>query len=1038
MIGLCIAVTVAASSLVAWVAYGPRSLDKITPYIESALSATDGSYKVKIAQTWLLWDGWDHPIDIRLRNVSVLTRDEQVFSSFPEIAVGVHIPSLAYGKILPTSLAINHPIISLFQNEDRSINFGFKTEAVDPAAAPAQPMLPFALVIDQIINPTGNLRKLRYIAIRNANVTVGNTSKGVFFEATDVELSAKRKKGIIDFYAGGKIRYDDYQSTISSHLILDRRSPTMTGAVEFKGVEFNALAGLFLGGDKTIPVNIPISGTANLTMSTAGELQRVAFNVDGGMGSIDSDKLIASLPISWLHADGVVSNNGSDIQIDKLSGEIDGMLLAAKGVVSIANNDVAIRSEASLKNVPGKKVPMLWPPSLAPLTREWVTTNITEGNIPEASVKTNIQFGDLAKKILPKESIDATIQLENAKIKYLPDHPETHKVKALIRVDGMALDAAVESASLMKDTKLSNGRVFIEDLNPDNPYIKVSFDADTTAKEVVKFLDLPRLKHANHLNLKDETASGTVKGHADLGFYFFAPVDADGKAQQPDIDYEISAEASNVSQPGFMKKFDIKNANGAFTINKKQLEFKGKGEVNGATANKAEIKYLFTPENGLDTFIEVEASAPKESLPRFGYPKFDFISGTLGVKANVKLGDTTELSQAAIDLTNTTIEAKALSWSKPEKEPASLDITVEKKGEVGNIPSFHLKAKEFEAKGSLGLTKDMSDISRIAMEKFVLGNNDLTTLNYELIPGGFKLEAAGKSADLSGFLSKRDETKENDFSFEQFPAVQFRANVDTLIMAGGRKVSGFKGELLCSAAICENANLTGRVGDKPFDFRIMRNPKGKRQLSLHAQNAGEFLKAFDIYDKMEGGDLTITGNYDDLGNDSILRARLDINEHAIKKAPVLAKILSLASLTGFIDTLQGNGIVFKKMAIPFTLRNDVLTIDKAKAFGSAIGITADGTITMPKGVINVNGTVVPSYTVNTVLGKLPILGDVLTGGGDGKGVFAANYSVKGTYDNPDVSVNPLSILTPGFLRGLFEASDKPSKNTPTGERAVKR
>jgi hypothetical protein len=34
-------------------------------------------------------------------------------------------------------------------------------------------------------------------------------------------------------------------------------------------------------------------------------------------------------------------------------------------------------------------------------------------------------------------------------------------------------------------------------------------------------------------------------------------------------------------------------------------------------------------------------------------------------------------------------------------------------------------------------------------------------------------------------------------------------------------------------------------------------------------------------------------------------------------------------------------------------------------------------------------------------------------------VFAASYTLAGPLENPDVSVNPLTALTPGFLRGLF-------------------
>ena len=37
----------------------------------------------------------------------------------------------------------------------------------------------------------------------------------------------------------------------------------------------------------------------------------------------------------------------------------------------------------------------------------------------------------------------------------------------------------------------------------------------------------------------------------------------------------------------------------------------------------------------------------------------------------------------------------------------------------------------------------------------------------------------------------------------------------------------------------------------------------------------------------------------------------------------------------------------------------------------------------------------------------------------GGGVFAASYAVHGALKTPTVTVNPLTALTPGFLRGLF-------------------
>ena len=46
------------------------------------------------------------------------------------------------------------------------------------------------------------------------------------------------------------------------------------------------------------------------------------------------------------------------------------------------------------------------------------------------------------------------------------------------------------------------------------------------------------------------------------------------------------------------------------------------------------------------------------------------------------------------------------------------------------------------------------------------------------------------------------------------------------------------------------------------------------------------------------------------------------------------------------------------------------------------------------------------------------LGQLLSGG-DGEGILAMTFSVNGPIRDPSFSVNPLSILAPGFLRKIF-------------------
>ena len=781
-------------------------------------------------------------------------------------------------------------------------------------------------------------------------------------------------------------------------------------------------------------MKFPLSGKASLLADMDGAVQKISFALDGGRGTLNSNKLDGAVPVSSLHIEGQLGHdtaiNGNTLEVSELNADLDGMLLVAHGTVALLGDEPEVHGSVELKNVPTENVILFWPPGLAPASRDWVVHNVIGGTVSDAKANINIAMGDLAKPMLPKKDIDALITLENGKIRYLPEHPQVSAVNAKIHVDGVSLDAAIKSGQYMKNTTLSEGTLLIEDLNIDNPYIKVSMSADSTASDVIHFIDLPPIKHAGHLNLKADEAQGKIKGHATLGFNFFAPRDAKGKVGELDVDYAIKAELSGVSQDGFMKKFDGRNLSGSLSIDNKALEFTGNGNINGASISEADVKYLFTPEGEFDTFIKASATAPVEVLPHFGYPAFDFLKGVVGFKISLKEGKAKETSEATLDLTSATISVPAFHLEKPEKEPASLSLSAEKREGFATIPAFHFTGKNMEAKGSADLNKELSGVSRVHMDRLVLGNTNLDQLTYERTDTGRVIEMHGAAVDLSPWFEKKDSKEAGTFSFEHFPALQLKTDVARVLFGQGRELLATKGTVDCDSNHCESANIAGTTADgKPFNFRILRNPKGSRQLSLHAENAGLFLKSIDLFDAMEGGDLSITGDYTESANSSsLLQGRVDINDHTVKNASVLAKMLSLASLTGIFDTLQGKGIHFARLSAPFTLSHDVITLDKAKTHGDALGLTAEGTITFPKVELNIQGTIVPSYSLNHVLGNVPLIGGVLTGG-EGQGVFAARYDVTGTQDDPKVSVNPLSILTPGFLRGVFDIMD----NSPPKE-----
>ncbi len=85
-----------------------------------------------------------------------------------------------------------------------------------------------------------------------------------------------------------------------------------------------------------------------------------------------------------------------------------------------------------------------------------------------------------------------------------------------------------------------------------------------------------------------------------------------------------------------------------------------------------------------------------------------------------------------------------------------------------------------------------------------------------------------------------------------------------------------------------------------------------------------------------------------------------------------------------------------------------------------MGFTLGGWIDTAKDRTDVSGTFVPLYGLNNVVSQVPIFGPLL-GGGHNEGLFGINFRVAGAMSSPNISVNPLSAIAPGFLRKLFGA-----------------
>jgi hypothetical protein len=169
--------------------------------------------------------------------------------------------------------------------------------------------------------------------------------------------------------------------------------------------------------------------------------------------------------------------------------------------------------------------------------------------------------------------------------------------------------------------------------------------------------------------------------------------------------------------------------------------------------------------------------------------------------------------------------------------------------------------------------------------------------------------------------------------------------------------------------------------------------------------------------------MTVNGRYDDNSADHPLAGTAVIENFRIRNAPVLARLLQAMTLYGLVDAMRGPGLGFTRLEAPFRSSGDILDLADARAFSSSLGMTAKGRLDLARNTADVQGTIVPAYFFNSLLGDIPLIGKFLSPERGG-GLFAATYTVRGPLDDPSVSVNALAALTPGALRGVFGLFDK--------------
>ncbi len=651
-----------------------------------------------------------------------------------------------------------------------------------------------------------------------------------------------------------------------------------------------------------------------------------------------------------------------------------------------------------------------WPVNLGRGARNYVSDQLLSGNATEATAVVSIKPDSMAEGYLREEDLAVTFAFEDGSLRFLSDMPPVENVVGTGRVGGNSLDITVISATY-DDWVIQSGGVDFPAFNPRGENFVVTAYGSGPAVSVLRHLSNSRLRLQEETGFDPERVSGDATASLTLTRPALSNVPLE------DHLLEVKGQIRNAGLTGAAGPFDIAEGNVNVDVTLDRMILTGFGNL-GSSPIQFTWRDAFDDE-GAPADLSATAVITSDVLNVFGLVGRAFLTGEIPVEMQGKVGaNGLQTGTFAFDLSEARIDVSEIDWVKPTGETAraTLNYTGDLREQAA---ALRVSSASASLDGDLRLATDGRLQSLDLRQLYIEDTIDVAGQIARTDAGGFNIELNGDYLDISGFLRELgamggvgDGAEGIDLSFAAtVERLRLRRDLDLigsalsfqLTRSGGFQGLRASGNTLAGATFI--ANLDNEGQGKPL------------ALELKTSDAGYLASAFFGVDFMEGGILDLRGSL--ATEDTPARLRATIEDTRLINAPFFTQILSLASLRGLTDTLSGEGVLFSRIEAPVTIGGGRYVIEGGRASGPALGLTVNGWIGMDGKGINLDGVLVPSFGVNSVLGGVPIIGDLIVGR-QGEGIFSITYSVSGSLEKAQVAVNPLSAVTPGILRRIFE------------------
>ncbi|PWW04357.1 uncharacterized protein DUF3971 [Hoeflea marina] len=690
---------------------------------------------------------------------------------------------------------------------------------------------------------------------------------------------------------------------------------------------------------------------------------------------------------------------------------------ASFGFVQGKSPEINLYAETA--RLPTAAARQLWPYWLGRKGRQWVLNNLYGGTIRNGRIQLAIPSGHfrLGEKVpFTDDEFQIDFDIERARINVAGDIPPLRDTLGHLTLRGTSVKVDVNSATAYFPTGRTvavRDGVFAIPNTDEQPLmadlnLAVSGDADAVAE----LITYHPIKALDRIGLVPNDLSGAITSRVQARFGLIQTQ----SPPAPDWKVDLQLDDVDISQP--VEGRILTELNGSLVVTPDRAELKADALVDSVPFTLDVVQPVGTSKVAARRVIS--GTLDDKAREKLAPGTAALISGPVGFTMD---GGGSAASKVELDLKRAVITIPGFGWTKSAGIAAKASFDLAATPKTTSLSDFKFSGDGFAMVGALTISDGR--LSQAKFSQVALSPRDDYRLSVDRTKQGYRMAVSGNAIDLRPLIATvKQSVAKADGGNDTSPVIDVEGKVDT--------VYGFFDEKLSAAAV----RYSGQ-GDRAdlIDFKAVTSSGqaailaasgskgGGESIEITSGDAGAFARFAGVYDKVQGGLLNIRLSRD---GGKARRGVIDIRNFSVvgeKRLDSLVSTKTGADGRSLNDVASGR---INSSTAKFDVANarvdagqGQLVVREGILRGPEIGASYQGTLYDRQGNMDMTGTFMPAYALNSLFAELPIIGAILGNGRD-RGLFGITFRLAGKAASPNLTINPLSAIAPGVFRSIFE------------------